>query len=739
MTAAVRHAEPTTTEPAVEGKPTRRSRYALIGICALGTVLYGWALWSHGWGNSFYTAAVKSMSLNVKNFLFGSFDPAGIVTVDKPPLSLWPQVISTWIFGYHNWSILLPQVIEGVATIFLLHRTVRMWAGEHAALIAALVLALTPITVVTNRTNNTDTMLVLTLVAAAYAFTRAIHADSSRSRTKWLLGAAFLIGCGFLAKMLAAWIVAPAFLAAYLAGSTAPWRRRLTDLGGAAVVMLASSLWWVALVDLWPGDKPYIGGSTDDSALDLIIGYNGIGRVFGGDGNRGGGGGFPSGLPSGELPGGFGGPGGAGAPGGPGSGSGGGFAGGFGGGSMFGGAAGPDRMFASAVGGQISWLLPLTLIALVVAGVVGFRRFRRFAPANSSGRAGWVLWGGWLLLNALIFSFQAGIFHPYYTTMLAPAIGALVGAGGVLVVRIYREKHGYGWLVLPASVAVTGLWAWILISRDTAWNGWLRYVVAAVTVVAVVVLVLRKVRRTAIVTALVATLLAPAVWSAAGAFASTANAGIPTAGPSGERGPGGGRQLPPGASPAPGGTPSQPGPGGGLGGFGGAGGFGGDQDNATLTTDEQKILDYAKAHASGAQIVLAIEGGSQAAANYIMATDETVVGMGGFGGGDPAPSATQLATWVREGKLRFILEGTGRGGRGAGGGRGGAAASGGAVGGAPQPGQGGDFPGGDASNGSSQDGGFGRGAATERTTWVEQNCKSVLTVSTQTLYECTDG
>ncbi|GAB3877114.1 hypothetical protein GCM10029964_025580 [Kibdelosporangium lantanae] len=589
--------------------------------------------------------------------------------------------------------------------------------GEHAALVAALVLALTPITVVTNRTNNTDTMLVLTLVAAAYAFTRAIHANRPRSRTKWLLGAAFLIGCGFLAKMLAAWIVAPAFLAAYLAGSTAPWRRRLADLGGAAVVMLASSLWWVALVDLWPGDKPYIGGSTDGSALDLIIGYNGLGRVFGGDGNRGGGG-FLSGLPGGEPPGGLGLPGIA-APGGAAGGPGSGFGGGFGGGNMFGGAAGPDRMFASAVGGQISWLLPLALIALVVAGVVGFRRFRRFEPANPSGRAGWVLWGGWLLLNALIFSFQAGIFHPYYTTMLAPAIGALVGAGSVLVVRIYREKHGYGWIVLPASVGLTGLWAWVLISRDTAWNGWLRYAVAAVTVVAVVALVLRKVRRTAIVTAMVAILLAPAVWSSAGAFAATANAGIPTAGPGDTRGPGGGRQLPPG----PGGTPSQRGPGG-----GGFGGFGGDQDNATLTADEQKILDYAKAHASGAQIVLAIEGGSQAAANYIMATDETVIGMGGFGGGDPAPSVTQLATWVREGRLRFVLEGAGRGGRGAGGGRGGAG-----VGGAPQPGQ----PG--SPSGGPQGGGFGREAATERTTWVEQNCKSVLTVGTQTLYECTDG
>nr|WP_042181026.1 glycosyltransferase family 39 protein [Kibdelosporangium sp. MJ126-NF4]CEL14756.1 Membrane protein [Kibdelosporangium sp. MJ126-NF4]CTQ96614.1 Membrane protein [Kibdelosporangium sp. MJ126-NF4] len=657
-----------------EHPPRRWHRYALAAILVTGGILYASVLWSGSWGNTYYTAAIKSMSSSFTNFLFGSFDPAGVVTVDKPPLALWPQVISVWIFGYHNWAILLPQVIEGVAAIFLLHRTVRTWSGEKAALVAAVIFALTPITVVTNRTNNTDTMLVLTLVAAAYAFTRAMRTDVPRTRTKWLWFAAFLIGCGFLAKMLAAWIVLPAFVVAYVAGSKANWRRQLFDVVGAAVVLLASSLWWVAVVDLWPGQKPYIGGSSDGSALDLVLGYNGLGRVFGG-----GGGGMRT--FSGPPPGG-----GEAVVGGP------------GGNAAFGGESGPGRMFGDAVGGQISWLLPVALIALVVAAVLGFRRFRRFAPADTARRAGWVLWGGWLVINALVFSLQEGIFHPYYTTVMAPAIGALVGVGTVWAVRMYRESPRLGWLVLPASVAVTAAWAWVLISRDTAWNGWLRWAVLGVAVVTIAVLVLRKLQRAAVVLTLVAVLLAPAVWSGAGAFASTGHAGIPMAGPSDGMGGGGFvLRLPPGVTTPP--ANMMP-PGGMRGGPGG-------QESGTLSADQQKILDYAKSHANGAEILMAVEGGSQAASSYIIATDETVIGIGGFSGRDPAPTVDQLAAWVRAGKLRFILSNS-RGGNGGG-------------------------------NGGGGGGGRMMGESTERTEWIQQNCESVLEAGGQTLYECTDG
>ncbi|CAM4164142.1 glycosyltransferase family 39 protein [Kibdelosporangium persicum] len=669
MTAAtVGHAE-NIEVPGPERKTRRRHRYALAAILVAGGALYASVLFTGNWGNTYYTAAIKSMSSSFTNFLFGSFDPAGVVTVDKPPLALWPQVVSVWIFGYHNWSVLLPQVIEGIAAIFLLHRTVRMWAGENAALIAALVLAVTPITVVTNRTNNTDTMLVLTLVAAAYAFTRAMKTVEPRSRTKWLWFAAFLIGCGFLAKMLAAWIVVPAFVAAYLAGSKANWRRKLFDVAGAAVVLLASSLWWVAVVDLWPGEKPYIGGSSDGTALDLVLGYNGLGRVFGGGGP--GGGVRTMGTPP---------------PGGGDGGDGGMVAGGPGGAAAFGGESGPGRMFGEAVGGQISWLLPLALIALVVAAVLGFRRFRRFAPADTAGRAGWVLWGGWLVVNALVFSLQEGIFHPYYTTVMAPAIGALIGAGAVWAVRMYREPKRIGWLVLPASIAVTAAWAWVLTSRDTAWHGWLRWAVLGVAVAAILVLVLRKAQRVAIVLGLVAVLLAPGVWSGVGAFASAGNAGIPMAGPAASQGGDGFvLRLPPGVTTPPANMVPPQGPMGG-------------RPNGTLNADQRKILDYAKAHSAGAEITMAVEGGAQAASPYIIATGETVVGIGGFSGRDPAPTMDQLSTWVREGKLRFILSG-GRGGPGGG----------------PRM----------------------MGESAERTEWIQQHCESVLTAGNQQLYECT--
>ena len=615
-------------------------RYALVAILALGTVLYGWVLFTGSWGNTYYTAAVKSMSLNFTNFLFGSLDPAGVVTVDKPPLALWPQVISVRIFGYHPWSVLLPQVVAGVATIFLLHRTVRAWAGENAALIAAAVFALTPITVLVTRTNNTDTMLVLTLVAAAYAFTRAMKAPEPGKRTKWLLVAAFLIGCGFLAKMAAAYVVVPAFFAAYLAGSKAPWRRQALDLAGAAGVLLASSLWWVAAVDLWPGRKPYIGGSTDGTALDLVLGYNGLGRLFGAEGTGN----------AAATAGGPGGPGGTSSP-------------------SFGGQPGVGRLFNDAVGGQIGWLLPLALIALAVAAVLGFRRWRRSDPADTAVRAGWVLWGGWLVVNALVFSYQKGVFHPYYTTVMAPAIGALVGTGTVWAFRKYREPEGRGRLVLPACVAVAAAWAWVLVSRNTSWHGWLRYAVVIVALAAIVALVPRKVPRAGLALGLVAVSLAPAVWSGAGAFSTTAIASLPAAGP------------------------------------------GDDQlltlnawDSGTLTADRRRILDYAKAHASGAEITLAVEGGAQTAKSYIVATDETIVGMGGFDGRDPAPSLAQLSAWVRAGKLRFVL------------------------------------------TGGMTDG----DTVVERSKWVEQNCKPVLTVQGEggmgdeggegeTLHECTAG
>ncbi|WP_207918927.1 ArnT family glycosyltransferase [Saccharopolyspora karakumensis] len=281
---AVEEAVPQRTDSG--GPPPVWRRLALVGTCALAAVLYLWGIGS-SWGNGYYSAAVKSMSTSFEAFFFGSFDAAGVVTVDKPPMALWLQVLSVKVFGFNQFAVLFPQVVCGVAAVFLLHRTVRRWAGENAALIASLVLALSPITVLINRDNNPDTLLVLLVVAAACAMTRAV---SGRRSTSWIALAAFLVGCGFMTKMLQAWMVLPAFVVAYLVGSRNGWGRKALDLGVAAAVLMVSSFWWVVATELWPSPKPYIGGSTDGSAWDLIFGYNGFGRILGNTAGNGGGG-----------------------------------------------------------------------------------------------------------------------------------------------------------------------------------------------------------------------------------------------------------------------------------------------------------------------------------------------------------------------------------------------------------------------------------------------------------------
>lgn len=604
------------------------ARIGLGAICVLAGVLYAWGMGTAGWGNPYYSAAVKSMSANLTNFVFGSFDPLGVVTVDKPPMALWPMVVSAAIFGYHGWSLLLPQVLEGVAAVFLLHRTVRLWAGEHVALLAALIFAVTPVTVAINRDTNPDTLMVLLLVAAAYALTRALIAPGRA--TRWLLLAAVFLGLGFITKMLQAWIVVPVFALAYLVGSPAPLRRRLLDVLGAGVVLLASSMWWVVLVSFWPGPRPYIGGSTDGSVLNLVIGYNGLGRILGRQAGR-------------ELVGGPGMPGGFGRPGRLGGGA---------GGAAFGGGSGLTRLFGEQVGGQISWLLPLSLLVLVAAAIAGIRQWRSAQASEPAHRAGWVLWGGWLLLVGVVLSAAQGGFHSYYTTEMAPAVAAVTAAGVAAMWQHYRRPGGYRWLLLPVAVTLTAGWAWALISRDISWNGWLRYAVVGAAVVAVALLVAGKLSlkgtscamsRVAGVLAVVTLLAAPAVWSTATAVAASGGA-MAQAGPSGS-GFGGGR-----ADRARG-MPVQ---------------FRGTM-RGDLTAEQNTILAYAQANSAGSRIALAVDGGAMAAEAYLIHSDAMILGMGGFSGQDPVPTVATLSQWVHQGQLRFVLTSGREDSRGAGG------------------------------------------------------------------------
>jgi 4-amino-4-deoxy-L-arabinose transferase-like glycosyltransferase len=417
--------------PSRFGRPTP-SGWITGAIGALTAVLYTWNLSSVAYGNDYYTAAVRAMSSSWKAFLFGSIDPGSFITVDKPPAALWLQALSVRIFGFSSWSILLPEALAGVASVLLLHHLVRKWAGDTAAHLAALAFALTPVAVLMFRYNNPDAVLTLLGLAAAWALWRALETG----RTRFLLFAAGLTGLAFQTKMLQAFLVLPAFGLVYLVAGPPRLGRRIAQLAMAAGVLVVSAGWWVALVELWPASsRPFIGGTTDNSILSLIFGYNGLSRLFGGQGPAGGGG--------------------AGG-------------GGPGGGAGFGGTAGLLRLFNPVNGGQVAWLLPMAAAGLV-AGLWATRGARR----TDLERAGWLLWGGWAAVCFVVFSTAQGIYHPYYTVQLAPAAAALAGAGSV---AIWKLGRGRPWvrMALPAAIVATAAVTVGLLRRTPDFQPWLR-------------------------------------------------------------------------------------------------------------------------------------------------------------------------------------------------------------------------------------------------------------------------
>ncbi|MCT2281593.1 glycosyltransferase family 39 protein, partial [Micromonospora chalcea] len=451
-------AEPAPAPVPEETRADRWARPALLGLLAATALLYLWGLGASGWANAFYSAAVQAGSQNWTAFFYGSSDAANSITVDKTPASLWLMALSVRIFGLSSWSILVPQALLGVASVGVLYATVRRWHGPAAGLLAGTVLALTPVATLMFRFNNPDALLVFLLVAAAYATVRAVETAS----TRWIALTGVLVGFGFLTKMLQAFLVIPVFAGVYLLAAPTGLGRRIRQLLLAGLAVVVSAGWWVAVVELVPASaRPYIGGSQNNSVLELTLGYNGLGRITGDEVGSVGGGGRPGG----------------------------------GGGGPFSGQAGLLRMFDTEVGGQISWLLPAALI-LLVAGMWLTGR----ASRTDRTRAGLLLWGGWLLVTGLIFSFMSGIFHAYYTVALAPAVGALVGIG---VTALWRARAGAAalgptaparWrgfaatLVLAATLAVTAWWSWHLLGRTPDWHPWLRPTVLAVGLTAAVLL-----------------------------------------------------------------------------------------------------------------------------------------------------------------------------------------------------------------------------------------------------------
>ncbi|MFB1297609.1 ArnT family glycosyltransferase [Mycobacterium sp. pW049] len=575
------HAAPQPVEP----PQPRWVRPALFALLAATGLLYLWGLGSSGWANTYYAAAAQAGTQDWKALLFGSLDAGNAITVDKPPAALWVMALSGRLFGFSPFTMLLPQALMGVAAVGVLFAAVRRVSGPGAGLLAGIALAVTPVAALMFRYNNPDALLVLLLVVAAYLMVRAIQTGG----TRWVVLVGVALGFAFLTKLLQAFLVMPGLALAFLVAAPIGMWQRIGRLLVGALTMVVTAGAFLAMVSLWPADsRPYIGGSTDNSLLQLALGYNGIQRVLGDE----------------ELPGGHSMPGG-------------------GSNLFFGGDPGIGRLFGASMGAEASWLLPAALIGLV-AGLW----FTRRAPRTGAVRASLLLWGGWVLVTGVVFSFMDGIIHPYYTVALAPAIAALVG---LTVAELWRGRaYVAPRAVLATMSAVTGTWAFILLARTPDWQPWLRWVVlvGSIAVAAVIAVGVHRLGRVTAAVAASALLLggaAPAAYAIETAMAA---------------------QHGPVAMSGPARSDAAPGA------FGGPGGPGASVSDNTELQDLVRAVDNRWAAASI---------GSMTAGDLELETGASVMAIGGFTGSDNSPTLQQFQNYVADGQVRYFIAGGHRG------------------------------------------------------------------------------
>jgi 4-amino-4-deoxy-L-arabinose transferase-like glycosyltransferase len=561
-------------EPAAAAQPSFdvRERVAFGVLMAVTAALYLWNLSASGWANAFYSAAAQAGGQSWTAMLFGSSDPSNAITVDKTPAALWLMDLSVRLFGLNSWSVLAPQALQGVAAVALLYAAVRRASGPGAALLAGAVFALTPVAALMFRFNNPDALLVLMLVAGAYCVQRGCERGAGRW---WLVAAGAAVGVGFLAKMLQAFLVLPAFGAAYLIAAAVPLRTRLLRLAGALTALVLSGGWYLLLVELWPASsRPYVGGSQHNSIVELALGYNGFGRLTGNE---------TGGLGNLNFD------------------------------------VGWGRLLGTGMGAYIAWLLPAAVVCLA-AGLLLTRR----APRTDPRRAALIMWGGWLVVTAVVFSFANGIVHPYYTVALAPAVGAVIGIGAILLWRNRSDVRCAA--AMAATVVVTAVLAAVLLTRHGDWLDWLRLTVAVggVGVAGLLLVVARLPRRLAVAVAglaVAACLAAPTAYTLA-TVATPHSGAIPSVGPA--SGPGGFGGMG-------GGLLDSPDPGAGL--------------SALLAADADR-------YAWTAAVV-----GSNNAAGYQLASGAPVMAVGGFNGTDPSPTLEQFQSDVAAGRIRYFVRG----------------------------------------------------------------------------------
>ncbi|MFE6646584.1 ArnT family glycosyltransferase [Nocardioides sp. NPDC057772] len=610
--------DPPTARSAPEPPPTpwrpTPERASLILLLALTAVAYLWTLSESGYANQYYSAAAQAGGESWKAWFFGALDAGSSITVDKPPASLWVMGLSVRIFGLSSWSILVPQALMGVATVGLVHGLVRKVDSWQAGIAAGAFTALTPAAALMFRFNNPDALLLLLLVGAGFSTLKAVESGKGR----WMVLAGVLLGFAFLTKMLQAFLIIPAIAVVYLIAGKGSFGRRVAHGVACFVAMVVSAGWYLAIVELVPASwRPYIDGSTGNSLLELTLGYNGVGRLNGGDYGGLGNAGFSS-------------------------------------------AAGILRLFQGVSGGMVSWLLPAALL-LLVTGLVALRR----EPRTDLTRATLVLSGATMLVTGLVFSFMEGIYHDYYVVALAPwiAITAVVGA-----VILWRDRDSLlARITLAVAMAGSSVWGWVLLgqSGEQPYDA-LRWpvLIIGLGVAAGFVLADRFTSRASaavLATAAVTLGIGPAAYALQ--TVGTAHTGsIVTAGPyqsgmDGMRG----RGMPGGGGPGGqfNGGPPNGAPGGAQGRPqqmpGGRGGMmGGGQ------VDEE--LAEAVSTNAGNYSWVAASIGSQTAASLQLETGEAVMAIGGFNGTSNSITLEQFQEYVANGEIHYFIAGGGMGG-----------------------------------------------------------------------------
>jgi 4-amino-4-deoxy-L-arabinose transferase-like glycosyltransferase len=588
---------------------------SLALILLLTACLDFWQLGQHGYSNLYYAAGVRSMLINRHNFFFASYDPNGFISIDKPPVDFWIQVLSAKLLGFSPFSLLLPQALAGVLSVALLAHLIRRSFGKLAGLLAALALTLTPISVITSRNNDVDSMLVLVILLAAWAIIIAVERGSLR----WLLLSMGLVGLGFNVKMAEAYLIVPAFVLLYFFTSPQRWRTKIWHLAVAITILVAVSLSWIVAVDRTPpAQRPFVGSSKVNSELHLAFGYNGIHRLFSSPPPH-------RQMPARKIPLPHSFPGNVVTP--PQN-------------PFSGGADGfpnPMRLFNNQLAGQISWLLPLALIGIIV-----FLWHMKGYVLRDKPFQGIVLWGTWFLTVGTFFSVSS--FQVYYMVMLAPAICALVGIGVATLWHKYRCMSIYG-LILPSALLITATAQLHFLSPFPAWrNSELPPIIfTIVSIVALFLFILYALKRVSyapfpalLTTAgMIALLLAPTLWTVL-PILENYNSAFPVADPYGTTTPSLARTQMLMTAPPQNETST----------------------SNTLSPTDLTLLSFLAAHEGSASYLYATTTSNYSEA-AIIETGKGVMTMGGYAGADQILTPAKLSDLVHHGVVRyFLLPGT---------------------------------------------------------------------------------